>query len=135
MVFDLICVGTLLSSIRQAMELAAVKRSTDYSRYGSNIFKQLYLYGALDLSPTILNRLAFGFQWSVGGWLLFPFLQKAGPEVAARMRERVAAELTTTFASHYTKVIGLAEALDPDVLRAYERKATGEKYLIDPSRG
>jgi NADPH:quinone reductase-like Zn-dependent oxidoreductase len=133
--FDAIGGGTLGSSILQAMERAAVKRSTDYSRYGSNVFKQLYLYGALDLSPTILNRLAFGFQWSVGGWLLFPFLQKAGPEVAARMRERVAAELTTTFASHYTKVIGLAEALDPDVLRAYERKATGEKYLIDPSRG
>jgi NADPH:quinone reductase-like Zn-dependent oxidoreductase len=133
--FDAIGGGTLGSTILQAMERAAVRRSTEYSRYGSDVFKQLYIYGALDLGPTVLNRLAFGFQWSVGGWLLFPFLQKAGPEVAARMRKRVVDELTTTFASHYTKVIGLAEALDPDTLRAYERKATGEKYLIDPTLG
>jgi NADPH:quinone reductase len=133
--FDAIGGGTLGSSILQAMERAAVGRSTEYSRYGSNTFKHLYLYGALDLTPTVLNRLAFGFQWSVSGWLLFPFLQKAGPQVAQRLRERVVAELKTTFASHYTRVIGLAEALEPDVLRAYERKATGEKYLIDPSKG
>ena len=83
----------------------------------------------------MLNRLAFGFQWSVSGWLFFPFLQKAGRDVAARMRQRVVDELTTTFASHYTRTIGLAEALHPDVLRAYERKATGEKFLIDRTRG
>jgi NADPH:quinone reductase-like Zn-dependent oxidoreductase len=133
--FDAIGGGTLGSDILQAMERAAVRSMTEYSRYGSEVLKQLYIYGALDLSPTTLNRLAFGFQWSVSGWLLFPFLRKAGPEAAARMRQRVVDELTTTFASHYTKVIGLAEALDPDVLRAYERKATGEKFLIDPSRG
>ena len=133
--FDAIGGGTLGSAILQAMERAAVRSATEYSRYGSGTFKQLYIYGALDLGPTSLNRLAFGFQWSVGGWLLFPFLQKAGPEVAQKMRERVVAELKTTFASHYTRVISLAEALEPDVLRAYERKATGEKYLIDPSRG
>lgn len=133
--FDAIGGGTLGSDILQAMERAAVRSMTEYSRYGSEVLKQLYIYGALDLSPTTLNRLAFGFQWSVSGWLLFPCLRKAGPEVAARMRQRVVDELTTTFASHYTKVIGLAEALDPDVLRAYERKATGEKFLIDPSRG
>jgi NADPH:quinone reductase-like Zn-dependent oxidoreductase len=133
--FDAIGGGSLGSDILQGMEEAASRRMTEYSRYGSNTFKQLYIYGALDLAPTVLNRLAFGFQWSVSGWLLFPFLQKAGSDLAARLRQRVVDELTTTFASHYTRTIGLAEALDPDVLRAYERKATGEKYLIDPTRG
>jgi NADPH:quinone reductase-like Zn-dependent oxidoreductase len=133
--FDAIGGGSLGSDILQAMEQAASRRMTEYSRYGSNTFKQLYIYGALDLAPTVLNRLTFGFQWSVSGWLLFPFLQKAGGDVAARLRQRVVDELTTTFASHYTRTIGLAEALDPDVLRAYERKSTGEKYLIDPTRG
>ena len=133
--FDAIGGGSLGSTILQAMERAAVRCSTEYSRYGSSTHKQLYIYGALDLGPTLLNRLAFGFRWSVGGWLLFPFLQKAGPEAAARMRKRVVDELTTTFASHYTRTISLAEALDPEILRAYERKATGEKYLIDPTRG
>jgi NADPH:quinone reductase-like Zn-dependent oxidoreductase len=133
--FDAIGGGTLGSDIMQAMEQAASRTMAEYSRYGSNTFKQLYVYGALDLSPTTLNRLAFGFQWSVSGWLLTPFLQKAGQETAARLRQRVVDELTTTFASRYTRTIGLAEALDPDTLRAYERKATGEKFLIDPTRG
>ena len=127
--------GTLGSDIVQAMEQAAARNMTEFSRYGSNSFKQLYIYGALDLAPTTLNRLAFGFQWSVSGWLLTPFMTKAGAETMGRMRKRVVDELTTTFASHYSRVIGLAEALDPDVLRGYERKATGEKYLIDPTRG
>jgi hypothetical protein len=83
----------------------------------------------------VLNRAALGFQFSMAGWLLTPFLRKAGPDAAQRLRERILAELTTTFASNYTKVIGLAEALQPDVLRGYERKATGEKYLIDPTAG
>ncbi len=133
--FDAIGGGTLGSDILRAIERASVKASAEYSRYGSTVLKELYIYGALDMSPTTLDRMAFGFQWSVSGWLLFPFLQKAGPEVAARLRARVVAELKTTFASRYTRVIGLAEALDPDVLRAYERKATGEKFLIDPTRG
>jgi NADPH:quinone reductase-like Zn-dependent oxidoreductase len=133
--FDAIGGGTLGSDVVQAMEQAAGRRMTEYSRYGSSTFKQLYVYGALDLGPTVLNRLAFGFQWSVSGWLLTPFLQRAGREVAVRMRQRVVDELTTTFASRYTRTIGLAEALDPEVLRGYERKATGEKYLIDPTRG
>lgn len=133
--FDAIGGGRLGSDIVQAMEQAASRRMTEYSRYGSNTFKQLYIYGALDLAPTTLNRLSFGFQWSVSGWLLTPFLQKAGQETAARLRQRVLDELTTTFASHYTRTISLSEALDPDVLRGYERKATGEKYLIDPTRG
>ncbi len=133
--FDAIGGGSLGSDIMQAMEQAASRNMKEYSRYGSNAFKQLYIYGGLDLSPTTLNRLAFGFQWSVSGWLLTPFLQKAGREVQTRLKQRVVDELTTTFASHYTRTIGLAEALDPEVLRAYERKATGEKFLIDPTRG
>ncbi len=133
--FDAIGGGTLGSDIMQAMEQAAARSMTEYSRYGSNSFKQLYIYGALDFAPTTLNRLTFGYQWSVSGWLLTPFLMKAGQEMAMRLRQRVADELTTTFASHYMRTIGLAEALDPEVLRAYERKATGEKYLIDPTRG
>lgn len=132
--FDAIGGGSLGSDVVQAMEQAANRKMTEYSRYGSNTFKQLYIYGGLDLGPTMLNRLAFGFQWSVSGFLLTPFMQKAGKDVVGRMRQRVVDELTTTFASGYTATIGLAEALHPDVLRAYERKATGEKYLIDPTR-
>jgi len=132
--FDAIGGGSIGSDIVAAMERAA-SRGAEYSRYGSNSFKQLYIYGALDLSPTTLNRMSFGFQWSVSGWLLTPFLQNAAAETTARMRRRVVDELTTTFASRYTRTIGLAEALDPDTLRAYDRKATGEKYLIDPTRG
>lgn len=133
--FDAIGGGSLASDILTAMEVAAMRATTSYNRYGSDVFKQLYLYGALDVSPTTLDRLAFGFQWSVSGWLLFPFLRKAGPAVGARLRQRVFDELTTNFASNYTRVIGLAEALQPDVLLAYQRKATGEKVLIDPTRG
>jgi NADPH2:quinone reductase len=133
--FDAIGGGTLGSEIVQAMERAAVERMSDYNRYGSTVFKQLYIYGALDPSPTTLNRLGFGFQWSASGWLLFPFLQKTDPKIVQNMRKRVVDELTTTFAGHYTRVIGLSEILEPDVLRAYERKATGEKFLVDPTRG
>ncbi|MFT3813801.1 MAG: zinc-binding dehydrogenase [Acidovorax sp.] len=133
--FDAIGGGTQGGDILQAMERAAVRGMTAYSRYGSDTFKQLYIYGGLDPSPTVLNRAALGFQWGAAAWLLFPFLRKAGPAVAQRLRQRVARELTTTFASRYTRTIGLAEALQPEVLRAYERKATGEKFLIDPSQG
>jgi NADPH:quinone reductase-like Zn-dependent oxidoreductase len=132
--FDAIGGGSLGSDIVQAMEQAANRTAGEYSRYGSDSFKQLYIYGALDLSPTVLNRLAYGFQWSVSGFLLTPWMRKAPRETVQRMRQRVLDELTTTFASHYTATIGLAEALKPEVLRAYERKAAGEKYLIDPSR-
>ena len=133
--FDAIGGGDLGGFILQAMEQAANRSATEYSRYGSSTFKQLYVYGALDTSPTTLNRMTFGFQWGVSGWLVTSFLRRAGADVGARMRKRIVDELTTTFASHYTATIGLADALRPDVLRAYERKATGEKYLIDPTRG
>jgi hypothetical protein len=93
--------------------------------------KQVYVYGGLDTGPTELNR-AFGMMWGLGGWLLTPFLMKIGPVETQKLRDRVVAELKTTFASHYTAQITLAEALDPEVIRTYNRKATGEKYLITP---
>jgi NADPH:quinone reductase len=133
--FDAIGGGRLGSEILQCMERAAVEQMSEFSRYGSDVFKQLYIYGALDPSPTLFNRPAFGFHWSASGWLLFPFLRKVGEKVADRLRTRVLNELTTTFASTYTRVIGLSEAIQPEVLRSYERKTTGEKFLIDPSRG
>lgn len=132
--FDAIGGGKQGTQILACIEAAAVKRMKEYSRYGSDTFKQLYIYGALDVSPTILTR-SFGFQWSVAGWLLTPFLQKAGPEVAEKMRARVVAELTTTFASHYSHEISLEEALNLDTLHAYNAKRTGEKYLILPHKG
>lgn len=131
--FDAIGGGTQAARVLQAMEAAAARNLPAYSRYGSDTFKQVYIYGALDLSPTVLDRWV-GFSWSVGGWLLTPFLGKIGREGWARLTKRVADELLTTFASRYTRTISLAEALDPEIVRAYQRKATGEKYLIDPSR-
>jgi NADPH:quinone reductase-like Zn-dependent oxidoreductase len=130
--FDPISGGRQASQILSAMERAASKNLTGHSRYGSSVFKQVYIYGVLDPSPTVLDRWV-GFSWAVGGWLLNNFLQKAGLETAARLRQRVIDELTTTFASHYTATISLADALKPEIVRAYQRKATGEKYLIDPS--
>ncbi|MGE0044756.1 MAG: zinc-binding dehydrogenase [Hyphomonadaceae bacterium] len=129
--FDAIGGGKLAGQILSAMEAAAVKRMTAYSRYGSDEFKQVYIYGGLDLAPTVLNR-SFGLSWSLSGFLLTPFMAKAGPEIVARMRKRVVDELTTTFKSHYSHQISLTEALDPSVLAAYNAKRTGEKYLIRP---
>jgi NADPH:quinone reductase-like Zn-dependent oxidoreductase len=130
--FDAIGGGKLAGQILSAMEAAANRTAAVYSRYGSSTFKQVYIYGALDFGPTLLDR-SFGLSWSVSGWLLTPFLMKAGQEVNARMRQRVVDELTTTFASHYTATISLADALKPEIVAAYQRKTTGEKYLIDPS--
>ena len=131
--FDAIGGGKLANTILHAMEAAANRAATSYSRYGSTQFKQVYIYGGLDVGPTLLDR-GFGFSWSVGGFLLTPFLVKAGPAKGAEMKDRVAHELKTTFASQYTHTIGLAEALDPAIVEQYQRKATGQKYLIDPSR-
>lgn len=129
--FDAIGGGKQGGQILSAMEVAAVRRMTTYSRYGSDTFKQLYIYGALDLGPTVLNR-SFGFSWSVSGFLLTPFMAKAGAEVVGRMRQRVVDELTTTFKSHYSHAISLTEALDLGTAHAYNAKRTGEKYLIRP---
>lgn len=123
--------GKLPGQILVAME-AALTRGQPYSRYGSPRHKQVYGYGVLDLAPIEIPR-SVGMAWSMGGYLLPQFLMRAGAEVNARMRKRVADELTTTFASNYTREVGLAEALDPQVIRAYAKKATGEKYLLVPS--
>ncbi len=131
--FDAVGGGRLVGQILTAMEAGAVARMSEYSRYGSNTFKQAYIYGALDNRPTELSR-AFGFSWAIGAWLLTPFLQKIGMEGVMRLRAKVSAELTTTFASHYSGVLSLSEALDLTNIAAYARRATGEKYLIDPSR-
>lgn len=129
--FDAIGGGKLASQILGCMEAAAVKRMTTYSRYGSDTMKQVYIYGSLDTGPTIVNR-SFGLTWGLSGFLLTPFLQKAGMETNMRMRKRVIDELTTTFKSDYSHEISLVDALRLDVLHAYNAKRTGEKYLIRP---
>jgi NADPH2:quinone reductase len=113
------------------METAAVRNMTEYNRYGSDVFKQVYIYGGLDRTPTTLTR-NFGFSWSVSGFLLTPFLQKVGMEKSLEMRAKVAAEIKTTFASHYTKEVSLAQALSLEAIAVYGKQATGEKYLITP---
>jgi len=129
--FDATGGGTLASQILNGMEEAATSTASEYSRYGSNVHKQVYIYGALDTSPTVLTR-NFGMAWGVGGWLLTPFLQGAGAETFGRLRARVAAELITTFASSYTREVSLAGMLNPDAFNEYVKRATGEKFLVTP---
>jgi NADPH:quinone reductase-like Zn-dependent oxidoreductase len=132
--FDAIGGGKLASQILTCMEIAANKTAAVYSRYGSSVHKQVYIYGGLDMAPTELNR-AFGMIWGIGGWLLTPFLMKIGPAASQKLRDRVAAELKTTFASHYAAEISLAETLSAEAIAVYNRRATGEKYLINPAKG
>src|ERR1700726_3129831 len=132
--FDAIGGGKLAGQILVSMETAINKTAKVYSRYGSNVYKQVYIYGGLDLRPTEVNR-AFGMTWGIGGWLLFPFLMKIGAAEAAKLRQRVVAELKTTFASHYTQVVSLQETLQLNHIAVYARRATGEKYLINPNKG
>ncbi len=131
--FDATGGGTLASTILSAMEAAAARTPGAYSIYGSVAHKQVYLYGGLDTSPTVLTR-GYGMAWGVGGWLLPNFLAKAGLEVAGRLRTRVANELKTTFASHYTDEISLSEALQADIVARYQAKTTGEKFLVCPQK-
>jgi len=133
MAFDAIGGGKLAGQILTCMEAAINRSAKEYSRYGSAVHKQIYLYGMLDPAPTEFNR-SFGMAWGMGGWLLFPFLQKIGPAAAQKLRERVAAELKTTFASHYTRTVSLAEALTPEAIAIYGQRSTGAKVLIDPSK-
>jgi NADPH:quinone reductase len=130
--FDAIGGGKLAGQILNAMEAVASAAAQNYSRYGSTVHKQVYIYGGLDTGPTELTR-GFGMSWGIGGWLVSDFLGKVGPETVARLRARVAAEITTTFASQYTSTLSLADLLKPEIMVAYNRKATGEKYLINPS--
>jgi len=132
--FDATGGGDLAGRILTCMEAALNRTTTEYSRYGSTTHKQVYIYGGLNTSPTEFVR-NFGFSWGMGGWLLFPFLQKIGAEAAQTLRNRVAAEIKTTFASNYSKVISLQESLELDAIAIYGQRATGAKYLINPNKG
>ena len=131
--FDAIGGGPLAGQILTAMEAAATVTTTEYSRYGSTVHKQVYIYGGLDRGPTELSR-SFGMAWGVGGWLLTPFLQSIGPEAVQALRARVAAGLKTTFASTHAGQVSMTGALRLDVLRRYATQATGGKFLIRPSQ-
>jgi NADPH:quinone reductase len=132
--FDATGGGKLAGQILTCMEIALNKKATQYSRYGSTTHKQVYIYGGLDPSPTELNR-NFGMAWGIGGWLLTPFLQKIDDATAQKLKDRVARELKTTFASSYSAEVSLAEALRPEAIAIYGRRATGEKYLVTPNKG
>ena len=132
--FDATGGGRLAGQILNGMEAALNRTAKEYSRYGSTTHKQVYLYGGLDTGPTEFTR-GFGMAWGMGGWLLFPFLQKIGPAAALALKQRVAAELTTTFKSHYAGELSLAEALAPDAIAVYAKRATGAKVLINPNKG
>ena len=129
--FDAIGGGELAGTLLTCMERVASESTEGYSRYGSDTLKQVYLYGNLDRGPTVLHR-DFGMSWSIGGWLLIPFLARVGDERANELRQRVATEITTTFASTYGMRLSLTEALDPEMVRRYGRMATGDKALITP---
>jgi len=131
--FDAIGGGKLAGQILSCMEAAANRNAKSYSRYGSTVHKQVYIYGRLNLGPTELGR-DFGMAWAVGGFLLTPFLLKVGAVEVQKLRARVASELKSTFASHYAKVISLHETLQPAVVAAYNKRATGAKYLINPNK-
>ena len=132
--FDAIGGGPLAGQILSCMEAAVNRGVTVYSRYGSTTHKQVYLYGSLDMSPTVLNR-NYGMAWGIGGWLVTPYIEKIGPLAFQELKERVARDLKTIFASHYSREISLVEALQPDVIAAYSKRATGNKYLINPNKG
>ena len=132
--FDAIGGGRQAGQILTAMEAALNRNAKEYSRYGSTTHKQVYIYGGLDRGPTEFNR-SFGMAWGMGGWLLTAFLLKIGFEAAQKLRQRVAAEIKTTFAGSYTKEVSLAEALRLEEIAIYSRQATGQKYLINPNRG
>ena len=131
--FDAIGGGKLAGQILTCMEAAINQTAQEYSRYGSTTHKQVYICGGLDRGPTEIVR-NFGMTWGMGGWLLFPFLQKIGPEATQKLRGRVVAELKTTFASKYTNEVSLAEALRLDDIAVYSKHATGAKYLVNPNK-
>jgi NADPH:quinone reductase len=131
--FDATGGGKLAGQILGCMEAALNRTAKEYSRYGSTTHKQVYIYGGLDTGPTEFNR-NFGMAWGMGGWLLFPFLQRIGAERAQALRERVIAELKTTFASSYSKEISLTDVLRPEEIAVYGQRATGAKYLVNPNK-
>merc|ERR1711965_515306 len=125
--------GELPGQILSAMEVAANKTAKEYSRYGSDTYKQVYIYGGLDQSPTVLKR-AYGMSWGLGGWLLTPMIGKIGMEKFGQMRMRVAKEIKTTFASSYAEEISFEEMLQPEIIKSYAKQATGKKYLVNPHK-
>ena len=125
--------GELPGQILTAMEVAANKNSEQYSRYGSETYKQVYIYGGLDRTPTVLTR-AYGMSWSLGGWLLTPMLGKIGMERVQEMRIRIAKEIKTTFASKYAGEISFEEMLQPEVINSYAKQSTGNKFLVNPHK-
>ena len=129
--FDATGGGKLGGQILACMEAALLRTTTEYSRYGTNTHKQVYLYGGLDTGPTEFRR-SFGMAWGMGGWLLFPFLGKIGPAATQALKQRVADELTTTFASHYSHEVSLPGMLAAEAIAGYNKRATGEKYLVKP---
>lgn len=129
--FDAIGGGALAGQILTAMEAAINARAGGYSRYGSEVLKQVYIYGGLDMAPTNFNR-GFGMAWAMGGWLLFPRMRTFGPGTFARLKQRVADELTTTFASHYSHRVSLAGMLEPAAVAGWYARRTGQKYLVVP---
>jgi len=131
--FDATGGGKLAGQILTGMEAALNRSAKEYSRYGSSTHKQVYLYGGLDTSPTEFTR-NFGMAWGMGGWLLTPFLQRIGPHATQALKQRVADELKTTFASRYSAEISLAEALQPEAIARYGQRATGAKVLIHPNK-
>ncbi len=131
--FDALGGGRIAGQILGCMEAVAGRTITEYSRYGSTVHKQVYIYGGLDPRPTEFIR-NFGMSWGMGGWLLFPFLQKIGPQGLHALKQRVAAGLTTTFASAYAGEVSLTEALRLEMIARYGARATGSKYLLNPSR-
>ena len=131
--FDAIGGGTLVGQILSCMEAAINQKHSTYSRYGSTVHKQAYIYGGLNPKPTEFSR-SFGMAYGIGGWLVFPFLNKIGSAATRKLKERVAAELKTTFASQYAAEISLSEALQLDKIAAYNKRATGKKYLINPNK-
>ena len=125
--------GELPGQILSAMEIAANKNSKEYSRYGSETYKQVYIYGGLDQSPSILKR-SYGMSWGLGGWLLTPMLGKIGMDKFQIMRKRIAKEIKTTFASTYIQEISLEEMLQPEIINSYAKHKTGNKYLVNPQK-
>ncbi len=131
MAFDAIGGGDMANQILKYREVAANQSSDEYSHYGSEVYKQVYIYGRLDKGPTMLKR-EYGVAWGVGAWLLFPFMKKAGAQRISELNARIAAGLKTTFASHYTREVSLAEALSLEAIGEYSKRTTGEKFLITP---
>jgi NADPH:quinone reductase len=131
--FDAVGGGPLTGQILRAMEVAASQTIKTYSRYGSTVHKQVYLYGGLDPQPTELVR-DYGMSWGIGGWLVMNFMQKVGPTVVAKLKERIASELRTTFHSKYSNEISLADMLQLEIIGEYRRRQTGRKYLVNPNK-